>query len=1286
VKRRLLALTLIATIAVATLWGNQLVGKILDQKLAPLLSEVLELPVTLGPLKVNLLTLRASSPSLVLGEAANPSIVAKEVQVKLSWSSLLRGEIRLAQAQATDLMVNISRWPGNDNPWPSDYLFLDQWLPNSIQVQTAQYVGPDIGIYPLTDASWERHLTGAASFSWTRPHAAGQLTINGKLHSLKGLLELAEFKLAAALSGTDISPDENHLQLSIEPEGSGYTIDSTLQLSSLQFDITASNSRAWEWPAVSKTTLDKLSLEEIPQLRKRYSGSDQDLDIEAFLASELPQLDLPPHQGELAITRVYFGDQYATNNSIKFNTTASGIKLDEVTSHGPAGHLTATGKIVQADTGWHFDGKSTIAANSPENSIGEALLKSDWHWQTGSIDIAGAGQTWGELLDSSEGNIELAGNHDAAVKTPVAVSAVLGHGQDAFSLEAIKVDLGDSHITGRISLPGGQERRVKMELEADQLNLDFLFQDSDRSPSIGIAVPTFLSMYPGLDLDWEFKLGHTHLPGMTLASAQATLFRDAKGGHLTLNAAGTEEGVLGAKLGWKTPPHQPDNVTLAISMQALSLEQLFQQRQGLFNTRSTGTIQLSSQGTDVVRIFEAMQGQAEVTMDLRHDGDWQRPAKPAEQLSFSGDADLVVEKKQILGVKIGKLHIAAIEQDVTGDVSMVAGRRPWLRAELQSHKINITHLQSLLPESEEQADQVGILGSMRKMGAFQLRFTSDELIFSGAEFSDVLVDVSSGADLMEIKHLDFSLENGSATSSAKLSWQGDEAVFSSRGEAHNLVLDHFFQRFTVASAVPLQGSFEISGKGGSIVEIGTHLSGKVDLKAVNTAASPDERRELQITLARVADGVEAEVQSLVIGRSTLKGSVRYTSPAAKPPLLEIKLAGGDLYLNRWENAKPTAAAKQDDSGSLMSRTAQASSAVVHDVLTAPVKLLEGAEDDADGDGESTATDVTAGNRIISEQPLQVDFLKRHDLHIEGKLDSLTSRVIVARNMELTVINTAGNFSGRIRAPYVNSGSVDTAFAYDLSRTPAPLAFTTTVIGVHEAPDQTTNSRTGFVSVTSQGASPAELAANLNGQIYAELGRGPLDYGGVSFLTADVARSMFRTLIPGAAKQTPEMQCAVTMAVFLDGTGITPYGYAAQTRSANLLGRIEADLAKETIRVAFNSRSREGVGLSIGNMFSNSIRIQGPLNKPAVVPNTTAILWRGWAAFATAGLSMVGEGVLNRSLTSKDPCGDIQEEIRKEVCTGDTAAAASSLVCPSAGQLPVESPQDVSQVDQADTSN
>lgn len=141
-KRRLLALSLILIVALAAVGANQFTENILDRELPPLLSDALGLPVFLKPTSVNLLTLGASSPELIMGDRNNPTIVAQQVRVRLSWKSLLRGEIRFVYAQATDLMVSVFRWPSNDNPWPEDYQFLDQWIPEAMQVDSARTCEP----------------------------------------------------------------------------------------------------------------------------------------------------------------------------------------------------------------------------------------------------------------------------------------------------------------------------------------------------------------------------------------------------------------------------------------------------------------------------------------------------------------------------------------------------------------------------------------------------------------------------------------------------------------------------------------------------------------------------------------------------------------------------------------------------------------------------------------------------------------------------------------------------------------------------------------------------------------------------------------------------------------------------------------------------------------------------------------------------------------------------------------------------------------------------------------
>ena len=105
-----------------------------------------------------------------------------------------------------------------------------------------------------------------------------------------------------------------------------------------------------------------------------------------------------------------------------------------------------------------------------------------------------------------------------------------------------------------------------------------------------------------------------------------------------------------------------------------------------------------------------------------------------------------------------------------------------------------------------------------------------------------------------------------------------------------------------------------------------------------------------------------------------------------------------------------------------------------------------------------------------------------------------------------------------------------------------------------------------------------------------------------------------------------------------------------------------DFQKEHLRIQFDSRSRGGTGLALGNVFSNTVRIEGPMANPALVPNTTGLLWRGWAAFMTAGLSVVGESMVKRVLAAEDPCGDLRAEIQKNICGTEQRLASAPMVC------------------------
>ena len=176
---------------------------------------------------------------------------------------------------------------------------------------------------------------------------------------------------------------------------------------------------------------------------------------------------------------------------------------------------------------------------------------------------------------------------------------------------------------------------------------------------------------------------------------------------------------------------------------------------------------------------------------------------------------------------------------------------------------------------------------------------------------------------------------------------------------------------------------------------------------------------------------------------------------------------------------------------------------------------------------------------------------------------------------------------------------------------------------------------------------------------------PFDYSSSALFTTNLISFVFTTLIPDIDREKPQVQCGVVLALFKDGKGITPYGFALRTNDANLLGHIQVDLGEETIDMSLDSQGRQGAGISVGSIFSNTVDLKGPLSDPAIVPNTASILVRGWAAVMTAGLSVLGESMVKRILASENPCPEINKKISKDLCPKNALAASSEMVCPKA---------------------
>jgi len=1255
VKRFFLILLLVLALAGlgAALWGNRFAAATLDSELPPLLTRQLGLPVQLAPIEANLLSLEAGSARLVMGDAADPAVVATDVKVRLSWPELLTGKLRLVYAGADDLMVKPSRWPGSGKPAPDNYRFLDPWLPRRLQFTTGRYVSDSGGNYPVQSAAWRRQLSGGMELSWSEPRQAGLVELGAELASLGDLLDLADFQLnlQGGLHGEPAS--DFSLALHIQPdEHEGYKLESTLKAVDATLMTQATGSQRWSWPDASSSHAGHLDLHALGHFIGIYGDSDAQDTAESFLTKPVPVLKLMSHAGSLKIDELTVDDEIVRNLALAFIANPQGVRIDSLRLEGPKASLNGSAEVECSSGSWDFSLDAALQANEGD-SIGQAFTGTDWIWETGNTHLAGKGNTWGDLLYSLEGHVAAQGFHRGKVNTPIAVQAVLASNTGRFDFEQLKVTAGEGEFHGSAILSGTDQRKFTLDLTGDKVNVDFLFDTENPKRTPGVAIPAYLEILPGLDLDWTLNVTNLHAPGLTLAHAHARLERYETHGTLVARAEGTHGGTLDITFDGDYPQDKKGHYKLGTSFDRLDIAAMFRQPDALYS-RSSGTLQFEGGGKDIQDIFENLRGTTSITTEIRADNDWQRQARDDEKLALKGTGSFVIKGKDVVGVTLESLDLDSTEQDLTGSLSMVATRKPWLIADLESEKLDLYGLLELLPDSSEEADRTDFLQSARNLGAAKLSLKVKSLTLGDAPVSQLNLKLETDQDLFRIEEMAFSAHGSHLEGSGEITWQDKRAKIALATQLSDVDLDQFLIRDPTLEHVPVDGTAQFSSEGETVAELIGNLSGDINLASKQLdQASGEPDRQLLMKAHRLPEGVQADVEQLRLGKNRLTGSIQYDR--GSPPRLDVDIHGGYFSLLPWEsgNVETEAPGDGSDEGGLR-RVASASADAVGWVLRTPLRLLE-------------ASETPAKDRLFSDKPLPLDALHKINLTLKGELDTLESSVATLHQLTFEGQLENGKLSAKASAGNLNGGQATLDLTVDANAQPASVEARTDFNEVRGLTTTDTYTRSGFADVTASGQNTAALAASLNGLVYLDLGPGPFDYRNASFLSTSISSQVFNTLIPGSTKKVPQLECGITVMEFKDGKGKTPYGYAIRTNQANLLGHFKLDLRKEEMEIKFESRSREGVGLSVGNMVSNSVEVRGSLTDPYIVPNPTSLAWRGWAAFMTAGLSVVAESVLKRALASENPCPPIKKLISTELCPTSPIAASSKRMCPQGAQ-------------------
>jgi uncharacterized protein involved in outer membrane biogenesis len=180
------------------------------------------------------------------------------------------------------------------------------------------------------------------------------------------------------------------------------------------------------------------------------------------------------------------------------------------------------------------------------------------------------------------------------------------------------------------------------------------------------------------------------------------------------------------------------------------------------------------------------------------------------------------------------------------------------------------------------------------------------------------------------------------------------------------------------------------------------------------------------------------------------------------------------------------------------------------------------------------------------------------------------------------------------------------------------------------------------SLLARGALARQMASLANGRILVTQGPGKLKSGVIGLLGGALFRELASKLNPFAA-QDPylQLECTVVRADIVDGQ-MTINPVLMQSDKVTIVAGGKIDLGTEALAFEFNTRPRTGVGVSTG-MFTNPfIEVAGTLASPKLGVGKKAVL-SGAAAVVTGGLSLLGQGMLDRARGSKDLCREVLDE-------------------------------------------
>lgn len=296
-----------------------------------------------------------------------------------------------------------------------------------------------------------------------------------------------------------------------------------------------------------------------------------------------------------------------------------------------------------------------------------------------------------------------------------------------------------------------------------------------------------------------------------------------------------------------------------------------------------------------------------------------------------------------------------------------------------------------------------------------------------------------------------------------------------------------------------------------------------------------------------------------------------------------------------------------------------------------------------------ATPVTKkkGGPVFSQDPLPLDALQSFDIDLNIQLQDIDTGYNRLRSAQLDPILKDGKFSLKSTTLQFDHGTVKLSASLD-SQGNAPSLKTKLQVdgqdygklGLEKAAGIRGGDGKIKLTASSQGRSPAELAANLKAKLDAKITNLEAKGNALNLIGSDLLSELISKLNPFAEKrQTTEIECVAIHFKGEDGKLLSNNGIALETRATKIVGTGQVDLADESLTFGVSPIARTGVGINIG-AAAGLVRLAGPLQKPRIVADPSGMFTSGLstgAAIYTGGLSLLAQGLYKRAMYAGSSC-------------------------------------------------